>query len=462
MLAPLSFLVLYESGVAVFRSRALGVATLAGTLGLVAFASNAGGAFRSLALPATAGGRQLLVAASLALVFAYLREPSRARLALVAAAALVVAAVHPTYALFVLLLLGGFALARVAIVREDLRRVAAAAAVFAVAAGVFLAWLVPVVRDTASFRPDDVADRRHGIDRYPGQFVVDSLSSYHLAPAVVTRAGPVPVAALCLVPLAVFAARRRWAALVLGGTVAMLGVLLLDPVFPRFAEAVSLSQARRLAGFVPFAFAFAGGAAVLTRVLSWGVLPIALGAGIALERAWPGDFGYVLKEGGPTLPVWIASLGGLAALVAAVVLRRRLPELERRDWLPAAACALFVAPMLVTTSWARPRPAQELSPGLIEAVQDETRPGDVLLSDPVTSYWLAAYAPVYVVTSEPTHVGDTAENRPYERVREWERYRRTGSFEGRADWIVLDRKRSGGRVCRPRVYTDARYLLCRR
>ena len=87
----------------------------------------------------------------------------------------------------------------------------------------------------------------------------------------------------------------------LGGTLAVLGVLLLDHVFAPFADAVSLSQARRLAGFLPFGFALAGGAAVLARLLSYWLLPVALGAGILLEWAWPGDFGYRLKEGGPTL-----------------------------------------------------------------------------------------------------------------------------------------------------------------
>ena len=69
VLAPLAFLVVYEAGAAVFRSRWLGVATLAATVGVTALASGSGGALRLLALPATAGGRLLLVPAALALVF---------------------------------------------------------------------------------------------------------------------------------------------------------------------------------------------------------------------------------------------------------------------------------------------------------------------------------------------------------------------------------------------------------
>jgi hypothetical protein len=462
VLAPLSLLVVYEAGVAIFRSAWLGLATVAATLGWLAFASNSGGAFRSLALPATAGGRLLLVPAALAIVFAYLREPTRTRLLLLGASAFVLAVVHPSYAPFTLVVLCGFAIARLLVVPADLRALATALGVLAVASGLFLAWLFPVVRDTASFTPsaEQVGERAHGVLRYPRQFIVESPDRYHVAPALISRAGPVPIAALCLVPLALLAARRRWASLVLGGTVATLLLLLLDPVFPLLADAVSLSQARRLTGFLPIAFALAGGAAVLARVASWAVLPLALAAGVALEWASPGDFGYVLREGGPTPPVWIALLGGAAALALAAAARARLPTLERTDWLPAAACALFVAPLLVTTSWERPRPPQELSPGLVEALRERTEPGDVVLSDPVTSYWLAAQVPVYVGVADPPHVGDTRKNRPYQRVEDWERFLRGEAFPGRVDWLVLDRRRVGDRECARTVFSDDRYTLC--
>jgi hypothetical protein len=461
VLAPLSFLVVYEAGAAVFRSRWLGIATLAATLGVTALASGSGGALRLLALPATAGGRMLLVPAALALVFTYLHEPTRAGLALVASAGLVLAVVHPTYALFLLLVLLGFAVVRALVEPSELRTLLFAGAAFAVGAAVFLAWLFPVVRDTASFTPSSaqVESKRHGFDRYPGQFIVDSESSFHLNPEVLTRAGPVPLAALCLVPLAFFGIRRRWAALVLGGTLVVLAVLLSDVLFPRFVDAVSLSQARRLAGFLPLAFALAGGAAVLSRAFSWAVLPFALATGVALEWAWPGDFGYRLQEGGPTLPVWIALGGALCAIVLGLLLRSRVPTLERMDWLPAAACLLFVVPMAITSGWERPKPPQELTAELRTALDRFAKPGDIVLSDPETSYWIAAYAPVYVAVSAPTHVGDTKANRPYERVEDWEEYVRTGSFPGRYDWVVLDGKRVRT-TCAPKLLSDGRYTLC--
>ena len=118
---------------------------------------------------------------------------------------------------------------------------------------------------------------------------------------MISRGGAVAVAGLALVPLAAFAARQRWAAFVLGGTLAVLGIELLPWVFPHFADAVSVSQARRLAGFVPISFALAGGTAVLTAMVGPLVLPAALAAGIALQLAFPGDFGPGLEEGGPAL-----------------------------------------------------------------------------------------------------------------------------------------------------------------
>jgi hypothetical protein len=189
------------------------------------------------------------------------------------------------------------------------------------------------------------------------------------------------------------------------------------------------------------------------------VLPLGLAAGVALEWAWPGDFGYRLEDGGPTLPVWIALGGALGAIVLGLLLRSRLPTLERADWLPALACVLFVAPMAATSGWERPQPRQELTPELRTALDLYAKPGDVVLSDPETSYWIAAYAPVYVVVSAPTHVGDTKANRPYERVAEWNRYVRTGELLEAYDWIVLD----GLRVrttCAPKLLSDGRYTLC--
>ena len=78
-------------------------------------------------------------------------------------------------------------------------------------------------------------------------------TSYHLAPSVVARTGAIAVGALLSAPLAALAARRRWSAFVLGGTVLVLAIELWSPAFTHFSDLVSLSQSRRAAGFVPFA-----------------------------------------------------------------------------------------------------------------------------------------------------------------------------------------------------------------
>jgi hypothetical protein len=81
-----------------------------------------------------------------------------------------------------------------------------------------------------------------------------------LAPEAIARGGPAVVAALLVIPLAALAGRRLWAAYVLGAALAVLGVLLTPFVFSTFADAVSLSQARRLVAFLPLPFALAGAA----------------------------------------------------------------------------------------------------------------------------------------------------------------------------------------------------------
>src|SRR5207253_8110644 len=222
-----------------------------------------------------------------------------------------------TYAIFLLLPLAGFVVARAAFDRRDVVRGLTACAALAMPTGAVVLWILPLARSTVSHEPtrEVRCGFEHGIARYPGQFDVWGCDRFRLAPEVIARGGAVAVAALVLVPLCALAWRRRFAAFVVGGSVLLLALLLVPSVFVPFADAVSVSQARRAAGFVPLAFAFAGGAAVLARLLGPFVLPLALGAGIGLQLEWPGDFGYVLHGGGPAVATWIAAIGGAAALV---------------------------------------------------------------------------------------------------------------------------------------------------
>ena len=107
LLAPLAFVLAYELGHAVFRSRAAGVATLLAQVGMIALAPGGAGAYRTLELRAdrapaarAGGGDRLLSLRAHAVVAAG---------AALAAAAMSLAFVHPTYALFLADPLAGFA-----------------------------------------------------------------------------------------------------------------------------------------------------------------------------------------------------------------------------------------------------------------------------------------------------------------------------------------------------------------
>jgi hypothetical protein len=276
------------------------------------------------------------------------------------------------------------------------------------------------------------------------------------------------VVALLLVPLAALARRRLWASFVLGGSLVVLALVLLPFLFPRFADAVSLSQARRAAGFVPFALALTGGLAVAARLLRITVLPAALAGGIAAQLLWPGDFGWRLEHGAGAAAAWVALVGGALALAAAALVRRDGLE-DDGGPLVAAAMALFVLPVAVHgfAHWTRPAPpsGQVLTPALVRVLREDVPRGAVIVSDPETSYRIAAEAPVYIVASPPTHVADTRRNHPRRRVRGVQGYL-TGRDPGfplrvGARWVLVDRRRSSlhphGRV----VYDDARYLLYR-
>jgi hypothetical protein len=466
ILVPVAFLVAWEAGREVFRSAWGGVAVLLAQVAMFGLAAGSGGSYAALALPATAS-RQLLVPAVTALFFAYVAERSWPGIATLAVAAGALALVHPTYALFLLVPLGGYVVARAALARVEVAEgVAAVAAVLLPAAAVAL-WVLPLAHETVSVNPSSTELAR-ALEHYKGQLDVLSDGSYRLAPEVVGRAGAVAVLALFAVPLAGFAARRRWGALVIGGFLAVLAVVLLPSLFTHFADAVSISQARRAAGFVPFPFAVAGGAAVLARLLSLGALPVGLGAGIAFQLVYPGDFGYALNEGGPALATWVALFGGAAALVLGLVLPRRYTGLDCPGAIATATAALAVLPVVLHgfTHWdERPGPAGGLTPGLVSALRERVPEKAVVFSDDRTSYAVAALAPVYVANALPGHVADTKANRPYERRADAQAFFRTGNLaiprRYAATWLVVDRKRSKLKPDLPLAYADARYALYR-
>jgi hypothetical protein len=462
LLAPLAVVVAYEAGWALFRRTWAAGAAASAQVALACFAPGHGGSYPLLALPATTSA-QILVPAALALALGAVREPTRGRLASTAAAAFVLAVVHPTYAIFLWIPFAGFLLVRLLWTREDLRAGALSLAALVVPGALFMLWLIPVVRDTAAHSPGPEEVRR-AFEQYAGQLDVRSESSYSLAAEVFTRRGAIPVAALLLLPLAALAARRRWAAYVVGGSLAVFAVMLLPFLFTSLSDLVSISQARRAAGFLPLAFALAGGLGVLSRVVG-PLLPLAaLAAGIALQVAFPGDFTYVLDDAGPPWITWFAVVGAAVALVVGLV--RRAPPVEAAaGW----ASALFLLPVVVVglgrwTEVERPQGAA-LSPGLVAAVRAEVPARAIVYSDQDTSYRLAALAPVYVAVAPPGHVADTEANRPHERADDARRFLRTGDLSipesYRAGYLVVDRERSDRSFDLQQLYRDERFSLYR-
>ncbi len=465
VLVPVAFLVAYEAGVAILRTAWAGIAALLAAVALTALAPGRGGAYTALSLPATSS-RHLLAPATVAAFFVFVRKPGWAAGLTAAAASLALALVHPTYVIFVAVPLGGYVLARLVLARGELARGAAGLAFVLLPAAAVAAWLAPIVRDTASHNPS-AAERARGLAHYPGQVDIFSPDSFRLAPELLGRPGAVAIAALLAVPLAALASRRHWSAYVLGGSVALLVILLLPQLFTPFSDAVSLSQARRAAGFVPLAAAFAGGAAVLARLASWWAIPAALAAGIALEVAYPGEFTYTLDEGGPAIAAWIALVGGAVALIVAAVLGKR-GKLDDRGPLSAAVAAAFVLPVAIFGfgHWdaARYEPTP-LTAGLVDRLESLPE-GTVVFSDDSTSYWAASVAPIYIATARPGHVADTDENRPYERRDDANRFGRTGDLaiprRYRADFVLVSRDRWPRLdLSRPVVYRDGRYVLYR-
>lgn len=449
ILTPLALVAAYAAGAALFASAAGGAAAAVAQAALVGFERDGTGSFELTALPASAA-RLLLVPAVLALAFGAIRGAPRIRYLTLGMASLGLALVHVTYAFFLVVPLAGFLFARFVLTRSvsDWRRTALAIAALVVPAGLFLAWLWPAVTSTASFGPS-AGEAARSLEVYGAR--LDTFGDwYRLAPETIARGGPATVAALLLVPAAVLAGRRRWASYVLGGSLAVLLVLLVPLLFTALSDAASLSQARRLVLFLPLVFALAGAASLAGRYRYLGCAA-ALALGVGLQLAYPGDATGRLGEGGPAWATWFAAAGGAAALAAGWFLRRSAPPPDR--W-AVVAVALLVLPIAVAGLRNVHQDAPDryaLTPGLVEALRSEVPLRSTVFADLETSYRIAAYTPLYIAAGPPAHVADSGNNRPYERRRDVIRFfyrddvsylekAQILSFYG-ASWLVVDKTR---------------------
>ena len=464
ILVPLAVILAYGAGTAVFRRPAGGVALVVAQVTQLALSGAGGragtGVFELLASPPTTS-RVLLAPAILALAFSVVERRSWPLIGALAAAALALSVIHPSYTPYVALLLGGFLLARLVVVRAIdplVKRAALALAAVTVPFVLYLAWLYPVVADDPSTRPT-AARRAFEIQHYGNAFDFFG-DSFRFAPEAIARGGPVVVAGLLAIPLAGFAARRRWAQLVLGGSLFGLAVLLVPQLFTLLSDVFSVSQARRLSAFLPLAFALAG-AFVLAGRWRLGGVALAFGAGLAAELLVSGEFTYRVQEGGPGWVVWVAVVGGLVALAVGALLRPRGPD--PGGWAVLAACAFALrspSPAWRTSSAARiPTPC----PRRPWRRCARHPPGDVVFSDASTAYKIAAYAPVYVNAAPTGHVASSARNRPRRRRIDSERFFVVPFTDAErsellarydADWVLV-----GPGAASPREYLDELRLV---
>ena len=477
LLAPLALVLAFEMGWAIFRSTGLAFAVVVGQVAIKCFAPGHAGVYPFLWEPSTVA-TQLLVPAAVAFFFHFVRKPTRPVGVLLAATSASLALVHPTYALFLAIPLGAFVVARALLTRgSDVRNGVVAFAAFGAPMALAFIWLEPVVQQTIPVSPGPTQLAKN-LYHYRHDLVVHSLSRYSLQAARIDRNGSIAIAGLVLVPLAFFARRRRWGALVLGATVAVLGVELWPLVFPHFSDAVSLSQSRRLSGFIPVAVAVAGGAAIISRFSRTFAILLGLISGIWLQVVYAGDFGLRAQATEPAAPVWIALYGGIAALVIGAFFawrrreRQRSPVGRQRGITTALAVLLFALPVAVHgfSHWS-PKTAHDkaaLTPGLIRFLQRDVPARSVVLADLSTSYRATAFAPVYVVAVPPTHAANTRPNELGKRRRAVLQFLFKPTLAvaqaWRAQWIVLTRSERvqaiERRGLRP-VYEDSRFVAFR-
>jgi hypothetical protein len=475
VLVPLAFVLAFGAGSVVFDSRIGGLVLVGTQVAYFGFlwsdGDRAGTGIYEITSQPHPASHLLLATAALALVFAFRAEGGWTLLISASLAGLSLTLVHPTYTPFLALVLAGFVVARAVLVRgweRGLTRTVLALGVILVPIALFTVVVLPVLRQTDAWIPSS-ADRARSIAEYGNAFttVGDWLI---MAPDAIARGGAVVVAGLLAVPLAGFAARRPWSAFVLGGSLAVLLVLLIPPVFTAFSDAVSIMQARRLVQFLPIAYAVAGACIVLSRLRALGV-GLAGGVGVALVLFYPGEFTKVVVKGGPGWAVAVAVAGGITALGAGALLRPRGSTPSR--W-TAAIAAAFVLPVAVAglAGLMAGSPPRRLTPGVVDAVRSQTAPGDVVFSEGLTAYVLAGFAPVYINASPPGHGGLAPENRANARSSAARRFfgshrltdaQRSAILERySADWLLVDKRgpypQAFLRHLRP-VYEDALFAL---
>ena len=364
-------------------------------------------------LPATAA-RQLLVPAALALALAYVHAPRRA-LARVGCGGRARARGRAPD-LRALPLAAVRRLPRRALARRARRRRSRSprrSRRSSCPPGVFFAWLLPVVRDTASVAPSGERDAARDRATTRGSSTSRRTRATGSRRRCFGRGGAVAVAAL-----AAAAARRARAAAALGGVRARrLARRLRGDARAACSSCRSRSSSRSRSRAARPASCRSrsrsrAALAVLAGLLRVFVLPLALLAGIAFQLAYPGDFGYRLEHGGPALVTWIAVGRGRGRGRARRSCSGGGRPLERagRRWSasPRGSSSSRSPCTRRGTGARRTRGARARSrPG--SSRRCATRCPSAPSSTPTSRRATAsrAFAPVYVAAAPPGHVADT-------------------------------------------------------
>jgi hypothetical protein len=109
---------------------------------------------------------------------------------------------------------------------------------------------------------------------------------------------------------------------------------------------------------------------------------------------------------------------------------------------------------------------------MVDAVRADVSPNEVVFSDRMTAYRLAAYAPVYVNASAPGHVAEVHANHVFARARDTRRFFWDAGISAAereailqrwgADWVLVNNERSHPQAFLDRfpvVYEDDRFAL---
>jgi hypothetical protein len=427
MLVLFAATAIYRAGRVMFGCRAAGAATCIGYLGLFAFPDGGVGYFSQLSYP---GYISIFLFWPLVIerAFTYLQQGGREPLWTMAAASFIVTAIHPSYAPFMVMVIGGFLVARTVLTRnrEDLRRLGFTLAALVLPFLLFLVWLYPIANSSAS----NISDA----SGHFGTLVGKTGGLVYMEPDWLTRGGPAAIAALLLLPLASAATRTRAAAFIAGGSLVVILTLIVPFFFTPFADVVSISQGRRFLFYLPWAFALAGGALVLARLRYFGVAG-ALAAGVLLHLKWPGDFQYHLERPGPGWLAWVAAAGALFVLVAGALKKVNLTY--GNGWaLPILIAGVLPIAVAGLDEMKINRNEPDFNRRLLTAVRENVTRDDVLLALPQRAYRLSAQVPIYIMAAYGGHGGDTIRNQHALRRRDANRFFNPKTTDEEAQEIV--------------------------